>query len=928
MEESELFKTIGEDYSRLFPIIDKEEFEEAATIVITMNTSLKSILRVYRENHSGDSQTMTINLDNCALLRQLIVLNALYVIGPTLFESEEKVPWGAFSSVLKVEERILKKGYPKIASFLSNDAMEAIVITTLSTGFIDDFEIAGVIYSLSYFIGFILKAKSLHLPFSSSIRFFFSHLSSFSHVLLVTCILSLQQSTLAREKWLGPGVSELMSLLIMQGALAGVIATYLSYTDKGDLNAIVCVARGIASCSKHVAYDEYMQSLGSQLAAILQEKGSNPYVVTVCVHVLDLLLLKDSNAVFSILFPTLFAPLLFVTKQPFFSSISLQPSSFPSIPTPPDLLTRVVRCAARLLQVGSTIPHVVDAVSVLIPSLFHLYVFCLASKNALLSTLNKLIKLFIRSSPTAVSVFLSIIQHHDTEPRPVRFALDADGAVILRAASNTPEDTEWSFATAAEVPSTREHDAILSCWVINGSFTWLSELFVALLDFFFTSNTPSPATTAVASLLLQIMSMNIPSLFGDHLLGGLQSLEHILRILLKQTCTDAVGASEDFKQSVVALVEGILSTISQQAISIPKVREISVKREKSRQNVTKKEEEEEKEAYWNALKEETGVLLHLVAKLQEAEANPLFLSMQSSLLAMQRRLENVVAPSEEEESTLALGEAIEQATRDLRSPYEATRSLALSQLEKIIQTKSKEELDPCLQPLLNTLKQGALDPESYVYLSAINGMMILGAAYSERVLPLLLELFNNALAPLDLRLRVCEAIVCCVRFMQDASVKFGDRVMNAFLSFLEVRSSLSWTTVEKKKEVKATAENEVFAVQALRASCLSALAELVTYLGYAITPFVPQLLSQCRGVLLFEKGDDAVIVRRAAVFLLYRLLCGVEGDAHSMLDGQEDTVRHILEQACDDKDAIVEGHARTALALFHSLEKTPGIQEL
>ena len=39
------------------------------------------------------------------------------------------------------------------------------------------------------------------------------------------------------------------------------------------------------------------------------------------------------------------------------------------------------------------------------------------------------------------------------------------------------------------------------------------------------------AYTAVASLLLQIMSMNIPSLFGDHLLGGLQSLEHILCIL-------------------------------------------------------------------------------------------------------------------------------------------------------------------------------------------------------------------------------------------------------------------------------------------------------------------------------------------------------------------------------------------------------------
>ena len=42
-------------------------------------------------------------------------------------------------------------------------------------------------------------------------------------------------------------------------------------------------------------------------------------------------------------------------------------------------------------------------------------------------------------------------------------------------------------------------------------------------------------------------------------------------------------------------------------------------------------------------------------------------------------------------------------------------------------------MHPFLAPLLNTLKQGALDTESYVYLSAVNGMMILGVAYSEEV---------------------------------------------------------------------------------------------------------------------------------------------------------------------------------------------------
>ena len=84
--------------------------------------------------------------------------------------------------------------------------------------------------------------------------------------------------------------------------------------------------------------------------------------------------------------------------------------------------------------------------------------------------------------------------------------------------------------------------------------------------------------------------------------------------------------------------------------------------------------------------------------------------------------------------------------------------------------------------------------------------------------------------------------------------------------------------------------------------------------------------------MLFEKGDDAVIVRRAAVFLLYRLLCGVEGDAHSMLDGQEDTVRHILEQACDDKDAIVRKFKRAVTdsdgVVRFDRETKPGVSNL
>ena len=194
MEEAELFKQIGESYNALVADLAHDRFKEASNAITDMNKCLKDVLSVYNQNHSPSSPTMTINLDNCALLRQLIMVNALYGIGPLLFADERMVNWSEFSSVLKVDEATLRKGYSNMSGRFTNEMIESIVITSMSAGFVDDFEIAGVLYSLSYFIGFILKAKTLHLPFPEAIRFFFSHLSSFSYVLLVTCILSLQQS--------------------------------------------------------------------------------------------------------------------------------------------------------------------------------------------------------------------------------------------------------------------------------------------------------------------------------------------------------------------------------------------------------------------------------------------------------------------------------------------------------------------------------------------------------------------------------------------------------------------------------------------------------------------------------------------------------------------------------------------------------------
>ena len=67
--------------------------------------------------------------------------------------------------------------------------------------------------------------------------------------------------------------------------------------------------------------------------------------------------------------------------------------------------------------------------------------------------------------------------------------------------------------------------------------------------------------------------------------------------------------------------------------------------------------------------------------------------------------------------------------------------------------------------------------------------------------------------------------------------------MNAFLGYMDPANQLTWKNVEAKRENKATAADEIFSIQALRASCFSALAEMVTYLKYAMGPFIPVLFS-------------------------------------------------------------------------------------
>ena len=123
-----------------------------------------------------------------------------------------------------------------------------------------------------------------------------------------------------------------------------------------------------------------MNSICSQIAAILKDKNANKFVVTTCVHVIDILFQKHPNVVYGVFFPALFSPLLTITQQPYYGSFSLEPTSQSHFPIPSEQITECVRAAARLLLVGSLLQKVVDSLSIVMPALFHLFVFSQTAK--------------------------------------------------------------------------------------------------------------------------------------------------------------------------------------------------------------------------------------------------------------------------------------------------------------------------------------------------------------------------------------------------------------------------------------------------------------------------------------------------------------------------------------------------------------------
>ncbi|GAA6101740.1 transport and Golgi organization protein 6 homolog [Tachysurus ichikawai] len=227
-------------------------------------------------------------------------------------------------------------------------------------------------------------------------------------------------------------------------------------------------------------------------------------------------------------------------------------------------------------------------------------------------------------------------------------------------------------------------------------------------------------------------------------------------------------------------------------------------------------------------------------------------------------------------------------------PDVPTRAMALRALTRCVKEGTKKALlapDKLLMIFLENLEH----EDSFVYLSAIQGLVLLADSFPEQILQRLLVEYQatpNAASSsrvqcLETRLKAGEALMRASRSMGDLAPHYGLPLIGAFL--------------------RGTRDED----SSVRASCLSNLGELCQRLHFSLGSLA-QELSMCLTSLI--KTEKEAEVRRAAVHVIALLLRGLSDKSTQVLgDVLLELYRALKWVVRSDSDEVAVLHAQLAL---------------
>ncbi|XP_039280530.1 transport and Golgi organization protein 6 homolog [Nilaparvata lugens] len=230
--------------------------------------------------------------------------------------------------------------------------------------------------------------------------------------------------------------------------------------------------------------------------------------------------------------------------------------------------------------------------------------------------------------------------------------------------------------------------------------------------------------------------------------------------------------------------------------------------------------------------------------------------------------------------------ALEDACNELLP----VRGHAMIILAKLI-SQGDSEAKAKKNAILCIFQENIKHEDSYLYLTAIEGLACLATEYPDIVLTTLAE--ECVRSEGNVKLKVGESLMRVIRNLGEMAPVYKSELINALLSGVRDSDFL------------------------VRASSLSNVGELCKLLGYRIGSIIEEILNCVECVVLTDKCPEP---RRAAVLLVTLLLRGLSTDALQVLQPILVRLYRALKRTYQlDKDDVTKLHAQLALQEIDSI---------
>nr|XP_018896438.1 PREDICTED: transport and Golgi organization protein 6 homolog [Bemisia tabaci] len=237
--------------------------------------------------------------------------------------------------------------------------------------------------------------------------------------------------------------------------------------------------------------------------------------------------------------------------------------------------------------------------------------------------------------------------------------------------------------------------------------------------------------------------------------------------------------------------------------------------------------------------------------------------------------------------------SFQEAMHDVCDALLPVRAHGMMHLTKLIRAKDQEALAK-KDVLFCLFKENLKHEDSYLYLSAADGLASLAAELPNSVLVTLIDEYSSNENP-ELRLKVGETLVKCTRMLGELVPTYKTELLNAFLSGTRDLDPL------------------------VRASSLSNLGEVCQLLGFRIGSIIVEILECVSNIISSDKDPEP---RRAAVMVITMLLKGLQNDLFQVLEKQLLSLYRALKQIyVNEQDDIVKLHAQLAIEELNRITK-------